>query len=175
MSDVCAQVSLPAKTLRNDVNAANKYAFVLKVKTYSRVKERENYNLHKRQYQRDWGAELNNKTMSASDSSHWKVNNGNIFFFGMCFVRWHWQGKEKKMQSGNNQIPQYVPQKPISLIGYQSVKYQEKKAAREVKHFLCQSRPWTTVTWDSYMSNPNAVCSKVPRSVQLDKCEAEHV
>lgn len=87
MSDVCAKVSLRAKILCNDVNAANKYAFVLKVKTYSSIKERENYNLHKSQYQRDWGAELNNKTMSASDSSHRKVNNGNnLFFFLVCVL-----------------------------------------------------------------------------------------
>lgn len=73
--------------------------------------------------------------MSARDSALWEVNKGNDSFLCVaCFVRWHCHETEKKnSHSGNNQIPQRVPQKPISLISYQPIKQQRDRRARYMK------------------------------------------
>lgn len=148
MSVVCAKVSLRAKTLCNDVNAANKYAFVFKVKTYSSIKERENYNLHKSQYQRDRGAELNNKTMSASDSSHWKVNNGNNLFFFFFGCQMTLTRKRKKNTVRQQSNPSVCATETHFLNWLSVSQVSGKKSSKRSEAFFCQLRPWKTVTWD---------------------------
>lgn len=43
------------------------------------------------------------------------------------------RNRKKNSHSGNNQIPQRVPQKPISLISYQPIKQQRDRRARYMK------------------------------------------